>query len=166
MSSTERTTSRPRSVFRACRFDGADLRRASPGQSRFEACTFEGSLIDEWSVATAEFIDCRFTGRIAGVTFHGKPWGRGATSLDPARTVNEFRGNDFTGADLRECAFIRGIALDQQRWPEGDTYVRLDRFHQRLARARPSSPGATWRRAARRWTSFREPRSCTGSRTT
>ena len=128
--------SRPRSIFRECRFEGADLRRTPPGQSRFESCTFDEAQLDEWSVPTAEFVDCRFAGRVVGVTFHGRPWGRQAESLDPERRVNEFRGNDFTDADLLECAFVRGIALDQQRWPAGDTYVRLDRFQQRLTRGR------------------------------
>ncbi len=52
--------------------------------------------------------------------------------------VNEFRGNDFRAAEMVECAFIRGIALDEQLWPEDldDHYVRLDRFQQRLTRGR------------------------------
>lgn len=129
-------TSRPRSVFRDCRFDGADLRRAAPHQSRFERCSFARSRLDEWSALTAEFIDCTFAGDVVGVTFHGKPWGREAEWLDPPRTVNEFRGNDFSAAELVECAFVRGIALQLQRWPVGESYVRLDRFHQRLTRGR------------------------------
>lgn len=127
---------KPRSVFRDCRFDGADLRRAPPGQSRFERCSFDGARIDEWTTTAAEFIDCRFSGLLEGVVFHGKPWGREAEGLDPPRTVNEFRGNDFRGADLVECAFIRGIALVAQRWPEDERYVRLDRFQLRLTRGR------------------------------
>ena len=129
----------PRSLFRACHFDGSDLRRAPPGQSRFEACTFDGARLDEWTVTAAEFVDCRFAGLLTGVVFHGKPSfkaARAAEELDPPRTANEFRGNDFRGADLVECAFIRGIDLGLQRWPEDDRYVRLDHFQQRLVRGR------------------------------
>lgn len=128
--------SRPRNVFRDCRFEGADLRRATPGQSRFERCSFTGARLDEWSVTTAEFVDCSFGGALVGVTFHGKPWGREAERLDPSRSVNEFRGNDFREAELVGCAFIRGIALDQQQWPASDRYVRLDHFHHRLTLGR------------------------------
>ena len=129
---------RPRSVFRECRFDGADLRRMPPGQSRFERCSFDGALLDEWTATAAKFIKCHFSGLVSGVVFHGKPWGREADLLDPPRAVNEFRGNDFRAADLVECAFIRGIALDEQLWPEDQDhrYVRLDRFQQRLTRGR------------------------------
>lgn len=128
--------SRPRNVFRDCRFEGADLRGATPGQSRFERCSFARARLDEWSVTTAEFVDCTFGGELVGVTFHGKPWGREAERLDPSRSVNEFRGNDFRRTELVGCAFIRGIALGQQQWPASDRYVRLDHFHHRLARGR------------------------------
>lgn len=127
---------RPATVFRECRFDGADLRRAQPGQSRFESCSFEEARLDGWVAAAAEFVDCTFAGPLVGVTFHGKPWGRPAQGLDPARSINEFRGNDFRRAELIDCAFIRGINLGQQQWPEGDLYITLDRFHPRLESAR------------------------------
>ena len=128
--------SRPRSIFRRCRFEGADLRRAAPGQSRFEDCVFDGARLDEWSVTAAELVNCHFAGDVVGVTFHGRPWGRDVELLDAPRTSNEFRGNDFREAELIECAFIGGIALSQQRWPAGEDYVRLDRFQQRLTRGR------------------------------
>ncbi len=126
----------PQSVFRGCRFDGVDFRRANVGQSRFERCSFGEARIDAWNVTCAEFVDCRFTGPIARVRFYGRPWGHGAESLDPARTANEFRGNDFREAELIDVAFIMGIPIGAQRWPEGEEYVRLDRIHQRLTRAR------------------------------
>jgi hypothetical protein len=52
------------------------------------------------------------------------------------RSKNEFRGNDFRDAQLIDTVFVLGINLDQQRWPEGDDYVRLDKFHRRLEAAR------------------------------
>jgi len=63
----------PRSVFRDCSFDGADLRRAVLGQSRFERCTFDDACIDGSDAESAEFVDCRFAGPLDGVTFYGAP---------------------------------------------------------------------------------------------
>lgn len=127
---------RRRNVFRECRFDGADLRAVEPGSSRFESCVFDGADLDGWNAQTAEFVDCHFAGRLARVRFYGKPWGQGAAEVDPKRTSNEFRGNDFGEAELVDVAFLMGIDVAQQRWPEGDDYVRLDRIHQRLTRGR------------------------------
>lgn len=127
---------RPRNVFRECRFDGADLRGVNPGQSRFEGCSFIGARLDGWNAQLAEFVECTFAGRIEGVRFYGKPWGRGADDLDPPRTLNEFRGNDFRRAELTDVTFVMGVDVDAQMWPEGDGYVRLDRIHQRLTRGR------------------------------
>lgn len=127
---------RRRNVFRECRFDGVDLRAIDPGSSRFESCVFDGADLDGWNAQTAEFVDCHFAGRLARVRFYGKPWGQGAAEVDPKRTSNEFRGNDFSQAELVDVAFLMGIDVAQQRWPEGDDYVRLDRIHQRLTRGR------------------------------
>jgi hypothetical protein len=124
------------SVFRECRFDRADLRSADPSQSRFERCTFDGAVIEKWSAGCAEFVECRFAGPIVRSRFFGRPWGPEAAHLDPPRTVNEFRGNDFRKADLVETVFVMGIDVKGQRWPEREEYVRLDRIHQRLTRAR------------------------------
>jgi len=128
--------SRRQSVFRECRFDGADLRFIRPGQARFESCSFAQSNIDGWVSATAEFIDCRFAGAVRGVTFHGKPWGHAAERIDPVRAVNAFKGNDFSEADLEGVLFVNGIEVKDQRWPSNEGYVVLDRIHQRATRAR------------------------------
>jgi len=127
---------RRRNVFRDCRFDGADLRSIDPAASRFERCSFADARIDGWHAATAEFVECRFSGRIEHVRFYGRPWGPHAASFEPKRAVNEFRGNDFSAAELLDVAFLMGIDVGDQRWPEGDDYVRLDRIHQRLTRGR------------------------------
>lgn len=124
------------SVFRDCRFDGSDLRRMQPSQARFERCSFEGAVIEKWSSTLAEFVECTFAGPIVGSRFYGRPWGTEIGRLDPRRARNEFRGNDFSRADLQETVFLMGIDVDAQRWPEGDEYVRMDRIHQRLTRAR------------------------------
>jgi hypothetical protein len=70
------------------------------------------------------------------VTFSGRPAGPGSTRIDPVRSKNEFRGNDFRDAQLIDTVFVFGIDLNQQRWPLGDDYVRLDKFHRRLEAAR------------------------------
>ncbi|HEX9436359.1 MAG TPA: hypothetical protein VGA16_04270 [Candidatus Limnocylindria bacterium] len=127
---------RQRNVFRECRFDGADLRSIDPGPSRFERCTFDGADLQGWNAVTAEFIECHFSGRVGHVRFYARPWGPTAADIDPPRSVNEFRGNDFREAELVDVAFLMGIDIAKQRWPESDEYIRLDRIHQRLTRGR------------------------------
>ena len=129
-------SARQRNVFRACRFDGVDLHRIDPGASRFEGCVFDGADIKGWHASMAELIDCHFAGRMERVRFYGRPWGPGADDLRPRRGRNEFHGNDFREAELVDVAFLMGIDVSMQRWPEGDEYVRLDRIHQRLTRGR------------------------------
>lgn len=126
---------RRQSVFRACRFDGTDLRVIDPGQSRFEACSFDGARIDGWRGTATEFVDCAFSGPIVGVRFYGRPWGTRAHDLDPRRTMNAFRGNDFSAAQLVDTLFVMGIDVAAQRWPSGPEYIRLDRIHHRITRA-------------------------------
>ena len=124
----------PRSVFRNCYFDSADLRRFRLGQSRFERCTFDDARFAGCDVDDAEFVDCRFAGRLEGVVFRGVP--TTPQPLDPPRTRNEFRGNDFRDAELGDVAFIEGIDIDRQRWPIDELHVRVDHFHKRLRKAR------------------------------
>lgn len=126
----------PRSVFRNCNFDGADLRRALLGQSRFERCTFDDARIDGSQMGSAEFIDCRFAGPLDGVTFHGVPSGPEAKRLDPRRRRNEFRGNDFRDAELLDVAFVAGVDMDRQRFPDDELHVRVEDFQRHLTKAR------------------------------
>lgn len=126
--------SREQNVFRECRFDGTDLRAIDPSGSRFEACIFDAADLRGWNATMAEFVDCHFAGRLERVRFHGRPWGAGADDLLPARTVNAFRGNDFSEVELIDVAFVMGIDIEKQRWPQSREYVRLDRVHQRLTR--------------------------------
>lgn len=126
----------PRSVFRNCNFDGADLRRADFGQSRFERCTFDDARIDGSQMGSAEFIDCRFAGPLDGVTFYGVPSGPEAKRLDPRRRRNEFRGNDFRDAELLDVAFVAGVDMDSQRFPDDELHVRVKDFQRRLTKAR------------------------------
>lgn len=138
-----------RSLFRECRFDGADLRRSSPGPSRFEGCTFDGARFEGWTSDTAEFVDCHFAGRVQGAKFYGKPHGVTPTELVPPRSVNEFVRNDLRDAVLVDTLFVHGIQFSKQRWPGEPGHVRFERVHQRLQRARvetmqwPDSPERT-----------------------
>lgn len=131
----------PRSYFRDCHFDGADLRRVRPEHARFERCTFDDANLDGWHADRAEFVECRFAGRLGRVIFAARPSREGARAT--GRRSNDFRGNDFIDADLDGVTFVGGIDLDQQRLPPSDErVVRLDRFEQRTASAR---------REVRRW---------------
>jgi hypothetical protein len=77
--------------------------------------------VRKWTCFEAEFIDCTFTGRLQTCIFNGtvseedRPW--------VGRERNEFRGNDFSGAELVDVAFRTGIDLDQQRLPTGPDYL-------------------------------------------
>lgn len=124
----------PRSVFRDCRFDGADLRRIRPDRARFERCTFDDANLDGWRTETAEFVGCRFAGALGPVTFCGRCTRTAHGAAERRR--NEFTNNDFREAELDRVVFTLGIDLGLQRLPLSDRYVRLDRFPQRLARAR------------------------------
>ena len=127
-------SARPASIFRDCRFDGADLRRVRPGEARFERCTFDDADLEGWRSEAAEFVGCRFAGRLGHVTFSGKPMGNVGRGVERKR--NEFADNDFREADLDGVVFTHGIDLAAQRLPMDERYVRLDRFPQRIAHAR------------------------------
>lgn len=121
----------PFAAYRDCDFTRADLSRTLPGIARFERCQFDHTRIDKWFAFQAEFVDCTFSGPIKSVRFHGtvEP-----TELAPrvGRTANEFRGNDFSRADLVDVEFVGGIDIDRQRWPASSDYRRIDRLPDRL----------------------------------
>jgi uncharacterized protein YjbI with pentapeptide repeats len=124
----------PQTVYRDCVFDRADMvgiRRGLAfqlGYARFERCSFRHTRISSWRSRDAEFIDCVFEGRIKSSSFFGCG---SAGASDPVRMtadgfelprgrVNEFRGNDFSRADLVGCRFV-DIDLDANRWPAHDS---------------------------------------------
>jgi hypothetical protein len=120
----------PRSIFKRCVFDEADLVGIGPGHARFEDCSFENVLIRKWFATCSEFLDCRFSGRVETSKFFGRP--RGNCADEPERSVNEFRGNDFRRADLRDVGFVAGIDLEAQQLPGGSRYVLIRDFHDRF----------------------------------
>src|SRR3979409_519704 len=126
----------PRSVFRDCYFDGADARRARLGQTRFERCTFDDARLEGAPAEAAEFIAWRSAGRLAPVASSAPPSGPEAKRLDPRRMRNEFRGNDFRDAELLDVAFVAGVDMDLQRFPDDELHVRIEDFRRRLQKAR------------------------------
>jgi hypothetical protein len=91
------------------------------GPVRFERCVFSGSFRNVFSHA-GQFVDCTVRGRLDGCTFFGRPSGGWEKRL--ARGRNEFLRNDFSAAELRDCAFRGGIDLDDQVLPEGSLLIR------------------------------------------
>jgi hypothetical protein len=132
---------RRRSEYAECSFDGSRIR--SPlGWARFERCSFrEVELIDWGNCTEFEFIECVFTGLADDITFYGKRERMGglAAALVGRRlgfTRNEFRGNDFSGMELRGVDFRMGIDLGQQTLPRSDDYVVVPDARRALERAR------------------------------
>jgi len=111
------------SLYVDCSFDGARIEAATPGNARFECCSFRDVKLKNWFCWELEFVDCVFTGRGDKLLFNGVPDERRHKAI--GRSVNEYRGNDFSGMDLRDCAFRRGIDLDAQTLPSGAGHLVL-----------------------------------------
>jgi hypothetical protein len=125
------------SRFIGCRFDGLQPGALLWGVSRFEHCSFENVRWKGWQPDAAEFVECRFSGRFDGVVWSGVPVPPFNTPdrLIPWRTRNEFRGNDFSRADLRFPEFRNGLDVLANTWPSGPSYLLLDRLPERIERA-------------------------------
>lgn len=121
--------------FIGCVFDGAQVAKLIPGPTRFEACSFRRARLDDWRPKSAEFVDCTISGRIRNLYFSRKPEYETPETLIPWRDTNEFRGNDFSGAELIFPDFQWGVDLSLNRWPSGPTYAYLENWQERLKRA-------------------------------
>jgi len=117
--------------YRQCRFDGSRFKKVIAGQARFEKCTFLDVDIRGLFAHSAEFIDCVFSGVLRTSVFFGRVFGN--DQKDVPRTVNEFRGNDFSAMKFIDVGFRQGIDLSLQRLPEGDGYLYLRNAGQKLA---------------------------------
>lgn len=116
-----------------CVFDGARWRNVFPGLSRFVRCSFRDVRIEDFLSNDAEFVECVFTGVIRRAFFSGRPL---ADDIAPhPKDRLEFRGNDFSGADLEDVTFRKGIDLRQQLLPEGPDYILLQDAEPVLRRA-------------------------------
>lgn len=129
------------SEYTDCSFDRARIRAIAPGVARFMRCSFRDCLIRDFFGMAVEFIDCVFSGRIEGAVFRGS-----VPEEDRAlfgRVMNEFRGNDFREAELRDVAFRGGIDLTKQKLPEGEGYLYVPDAADVLQRVRRNVVG--WR---------------------
>jgi uncharacterized protein YjbI with pentapeptide repeats len=149
------------SEYTECSFDGSRFEGTSWGRARFVRCSFRDVRLKGLFGFDTEFVDCVFTGRGEGIVFNGSPItglenvqalaDKIADLLDPAerealqariddapadRSVNEFRGNDFSGMDLVDVGFRRGIDLTDQRFPAEDGYVIVADARAAAVRAR------------------------------
>lgn len=126
----------PQSVYRNCNFAEADLRDVSPMVARFEGCRFINTRLDDWHAVCSEFVGCQFAGRLVRAKFSARPLGPCVKFLSNVRSINQFSGNDFRQAELVDCRISGGIDLDDQLWPSGAEYLRLDRLQERIRCAR------------------------------
>ncbi len=128
----------PQTVYRDCLFDGVRIGRGVAWYDvHFERCEFRDARIEGMISRQGEFIDCTFSGRLVDCDFE-------ATSDRPPgaiRPTNEFRGNDFSRADLVGGSFLFGIDLDAQRFPADDDYLIIDHPYARAVAATRSVEG-------------------------
>jgi len=113
-----------------CTFTSSHLLFAGGSNARLEGCTFADCRLEHLFATDLELVDCAFPGtEISTAVFHGNATpGRLRRSR---RKMNEFRGNDFSGAKLLDVDFRGGIDLSVQRLP-GDGYLLI----QDMSRAR------------------------------
>ena len=128
-----------------CSFDGVRFPSILAGYSRFVRCTFRDAFLGDFGDDYLELVDCLFTGKLRSTIFWGAPprptaekryqsllrmLERSGRPVPPGfeelsrRPTNEFRGNDFSGAELLDITF-RNIDLTLQRLPRGDEYLYL-----------------------------------------
>lgn len=113
------------------RFDGRRL-----GSIRFERirdgwdwltfrdCTFESCNWEPLHLRSTDLVGNRFVGVVRGLSL----WGR-----DDSRTrPNEIRGIDFTEADMQGLGLNSEVPVDDQLWPLGENYIRLERKPDRM----------------------------------
>ena len=104
-----------------CTFDRSRLTLGGGGLARFERCSFRDVDLRHWFCFAVEFVDCTFTGKLRKAIFNGTVPGEQRSMA--GRSLNEFRGNDFSGADLVDVTFRTGIDLSLQRLPTGPPYL-------------------------------------------
>jgi hypothetical protein len=95
------------------------------GRARFDRCSFRNVDIREGYLFHVELVDCTFTGRLRKIIFSGTVPRQDRQFGLFGRWHNEFRGNDFSSAELIEVDFRNGIDLSKQRLPSGPDYLYL-----------------------------------------
>jgi hypothetical protein len=105
-------------TYRRCAFEHVQFHIGpgfSVGQARFEECRFHHCRFMSHFSFCADYIDCVFTGIIHTAVFYG----RDPDGSHCGRGRNQFRGNDFTDAQLVDVGFRCGIDTTAQQWPDG-----------------------------------------------
>jgi uncharacterized protein YjbI with pentapeptide repeats len=120
------------SEYLRCSFDRSVMGSTSPGWSRFVECSFKDVELEGWFCHNASFLGCTFTGRLRKCVFFGAP----PADSFRAHEQNEYRDNDFSGAELVDVAFRRGVDLSKQRLPGGPDYIYLPGAATTLERVR------------------------------
>ena len=87
-----------------------------------------------WFCFAVELVDCTFTGRLRKAIFNGTVPAEQRSMA--GRISNDFRGNDFSGMDLRDVGFRTGIDLTLQRLPTGSQYLYVEDATGAVHRAR------------------------------
>ena len=125
------------SEYRGCDFSGLRGANLASGRGRFVGCSFRGARLRGFNARSMSMVDCDFTEAVVrSCVFWGAPLVMDL-ERDPSLPVaNEFRGNDFSGADLVSCSFRRGVDLDAQKLPEADYYARVRHAPAALERGR------------------------------
>lgn len=135
------------STYQDCTFDHVDFGLRDGGfdlgEACFERCTFRYCSYRRFRSTHADFIDCTFIGVMQSAWF----WGATPQGDERPRR-NQFTGNDLSRAKPRRVLFRNGVDLSTSRLPEGPEYLHLDRFRQRLQRARAAM--AAWPQEERR----------------
>jgi uncharacterized protein YjbI with pentapeptide repeats len=110
------------SVYEDCSFDGSQIDCGTPGVATFIRCSFRDTDLANFFGLSISMTDCVFTGTLRKVAFYG---------VNPeSRKRNEFRGNDFRGAQLVDVSFREGIDFTQQHFPPD--WVRPEDPYERL----------------------------------
>ncbi|MBI1758419.1 MAG: hypothetical protein HYR62_04230 [Actinobacteria bacterium] len=105
--------------FVDCVFDNCRMEGLITGRTLFDSCTFTGGTWREWFAFEVSFVNCVFATRLEKVIFHGRDTTK--HFLWPLR--NRVEGNDFTNADMEDCAFRGGVDLSRQRFGTSDAFV-------------------------------------------
>lgn len=100
-----------------CSFNRATITSIAPGHARFEDCTFIDTDFTQFFSHTVELVNCEISGIVRMAFFNGTVPPDDVVKL--GRKVNEFRGNDFSGATLVDVVFRTGIDLSLQKLPAG-----------------------------------------------
>ncbi|WP_299048009.1 pentapeptide repeat-containing protein [uncultured Actinomyces sp.] len=114
------------SEYRGCNFNGLRGAMMASGRAHFVGCSFRGAHIKGINSSTMSLVDCDFSGAVLkDCVFWGSPLRSDLKNGSTLPAVNEFKGNDFSTADLVSCSFRYGVDLDAQRLPEADYYARV-----------------------------------------